>query len=455
MRNQYFGDINDYRKYGLLRALHPGHPRQVVAWMLTPDAGAHGGRTGYLDQPERYRPFDPPLFDALRGCLKEKHGREVRCFERSNLLPGARFISSEVPRQQADRARYFAEVIHSAAAADLVFLDPDVGLAPAAAQPRGKKATGYLFPEELRALVATSANVALYQHWPVRKKREEFEHELTARLRELSAGRSIHYLRTSHVLFVLMAPSSSENALVSGLGQLEAQWGPQFEHTRPEAETADALSLSREEVRQTTAQDRSGAPRGAGPGLSNVDLVTLAVYSLGGSSERIDTEDIAKRAHELAPGRLVWRKYPDQINLELVRVYLSDAKKAVHGAFIIGSGRSGWMLTERGTARAAELSSGGTIPDFANPRASTAADQRNRAERTYLLSHPALESLRNEGLEGVAARDLESLFRLDEYMVGAVRERRIARVLNAVADDPVLIQLLTPAANQVRSLRER
>jgi hypothetical protein len=41
MKNQYFGDINDYRKYGLLRMLHStGDGRLLVAWMLTPDDGS-------------------------------------------------------------------------------------------------------------------------------------------------------------------------------------------------------------------------------------------------------------------------------------------------------------------------------------------------------------------------------------------------------------------------------
>ena len=38
MKNQYFGDINDYRKYGLLRILSTYGPiKTAVCWMLTPD----------------------------------------------------------------------------------------------------------------------------------------------------------------------------------------------------------------------------------------------------------------------------------------------------------------------------------------------------------------------------------------------------------------------------------
>jgi hypothetical protein len=45
MKDQYFGDINDYRKYGLLRAiLDSGRFKLFIAWMLTPDDGTTDGK---------------------------------------------------------------------------------------------------------------------------------------------------------------------------------------------------------------------------------------------------------------------------------------------------------------------------------------------------------------------------------------------------------------------------
>ncbi|MCJ7618838.1 MAG: hypothetical protein MUP64_01300, partial [Anaerolineae bacterium] len=68
MKNQYFGDVNDYRKYGLLRVLtNGGEIKAAVCWMLTPDDGrGDGGFTSYLEQPDKWRHFDPLLFDHLR-----------------------------------------------------------------------------------------------------------------------------------------------------------------------------------------------------------------------------------------------------------------------------------------------------------------------------------------------------------------------------------------------------
>ncbi len=82
--------------------------------------------------------------------------------------------------------------------------------------------------------------------------------------------------------------------------------------------------------------------------LTNHEIVTLAVYMLGGEFRQIDTEDAAVKANSLAPGRFTWRRYPEQINIENVRAFLSDAKKPKNGAYLIGAGKEGWFLTERG-----------------------------------------------------------------------------------------------------------
>ena len=44
MKDQYFGDVNDYLKYGLLRALQSqGDLKLLVAWMLTPNDARSDG----------------------------------------------------------------------------------------------------------------------------------------------------------------------------------------------------------------------------------------------------------------------------------------------------------------------------------------------------------------------------------------------------------------------------
>lgn len=90
MKHQYVGDINDYRKYALLRALSEGGTNRVgVCWMLTPDdGGADGGKLAYLGQPERFRHFDPELFDILAHAASEPDRRRLQSIEDSGVTAG-------------------------------------------------------------------------------------------------------------------------------------------------------------------------------------------------------------------------------------------------------------------------------------------------------------------------------------------------------------------------------
>src|SRR5437763_13247908 len=104
MKNQYYGDINDYRKYGLLRLCIDAGWRVGECWMLTPDDGGVDGRkTSYLADPRRWRVHDSSLFDALLPVLSSQINRSVICAEEPNLLPGAAFYGEPVPARDAAR----------------------------------------------------------------------------------------------------------------------------------------------------------------------------------------------------------------------------------------------------------------------------------------------------------------------------------------------------------------
>ena len=96
--------------------------------------------------------------------------------------------------------------------------------------------------------------------------------------------------------------------------------------------------------------------------LTNHEVVLLAVYLLGGETSPVETEDIAVKANDLAPGVFTWRKYADQINMEIVRVILSNLKRAQDGKFLVGKGKDGWMLTERGLQYAIAFSNNSSRP---------------------------------------------------------------------------------------------
>lgn len=141
MQDRYVGDIGDYAKYGLLRALSAGK-KLGVAWYLHPDEGnSDGMKIGYLNEPGIWRHLDQELFDALHGMITRWQQCEgQRCVaevERLNLLPGANFagdlLHTDIPpakwRQRREwRQAWFNDVMAVLRDCDIVFADPDNGL---------------------------------------------------------------------------------------------------------------------------------------------------------------------------------------------------------------------------------------------------------------------------------------------------------------------------------------
>jgi hypothetical protein len=97
MQSRYVGDIGDYLKLGILRALSPGY-HLGVAWWLFPDEthNKDGRHIGYLNRPQQWRHFDPDLFDALRRIVLSTQ-RNVHTLEVAGVLPDATFASEFIP----------------------------------------------------------------------------------------------------------------------------------------------------------------------------------------------------------------------------------------------------------------------------------------------------------------------------------------------------------------------
>lgn len=175
---------------------------------------------------------------------------------------------------------------------------------------------------------------------------------------------------------------------------------------------------------------------------SQVSVVTLAVFLLDGHLHPVDTEDAAIKANEIAPGRFTWRKYPDQVNLELVRVYLSAAKREEYGRLVSGSGRSGWTLTPAGQKWAkAEGTTllGRTLGRKRSERSGGSVDEaRWQRERARILASDAWAKWMLGEKEAISVRDAEAVFRIDTYAVGRTRHLKIARISETFADDPEL-----------------
>jgi len=175
----------------------------------------------------------------------------------------------------------------------------------------------------------------------------------------------------------------------------------------------------------------------------------MAIYLIGGDSLYTDTEDIAIKVNEIAPGRFTWQKYKQQINIENVRKRLSDAIKKEHGSYIIGSTKKGWLLTENGLRfakqRVMDLNGIGLSPSTRNREMLW----QNR-EKARMLGTKALEKLNTINAEAVTVQEAEAFFMVDDYVTGKAREKKLDRIIKTFGEDPELGQAVKILAGKVR-----
>lgn len=163
--------------------------------------------------------------------------------------------------------------------------------------------------------------------------------------------------------------------------------------------------------------------------------MVLALSNLEGAHRAVDTEDVAVEAYRISGATFAWRKYEDQINLELVRVSLSDAKKEKLGRLVSGSGIRGWRLTEAGYKYAKALhtySPGSEIN--AKPRSAGSVDsRRSDRERARLLNSRAFCEWSSG--EQASLDDIHDLFRIDTYTPSEMVETKIVRLRSLISDE--------------------
>ncbi len=230
MKDQYFGDINDYRKYGLLRVLQRvAQGKLLVAWMLTrDDSSRDGGLRAYLQDPDRWRRYDPELFDGLRTLLRSASVPDVSLIERSGLLPNTSYYSAVVPDQRRDRDTWQRGMFDAARNVDLLFLDPDNGI-EVPSKPVGRKGSSkYVRWNEVQDLWNVGCSLLIYQHFP-RERHESFAKRVASELRQRTGAFFVEAFRTSHVLFLLAAQARHAPRFRGAIPLLSQQWNGQIE----------------------------------------------------------------------------------------------------------------------------------------------------------------------------------------------------------------------------------
>ena len=185
MQNRYVGDIGDFGKYGLLRALaglYPAKPDSQclllgIAWYLFPDEShnADGKFVGYLNpirsNRTKFRACDPQLYDELRN-LVDAGNRDVSAIRQSGILPqdtsyhenSLSYVSGESrPARQVAREEWLDEALAKTSAAEIVYLDPDNGISATVDRYR-KTGPKYVYLDDLEKFAQRGQSTVIYHH---------------------------------------------------------------------------------------------------------------------------------------------------------------------------------------------------------------------------------------------------------------------------------------------------
>jgi len=173
-------------------------------------------------------------------------------------------------------------------------------------------------------------------------------------------------------------------------------------------------------------------------GYTNSDIAVMGVYQLGGALRHVHLEDVAMKAAELSPKKFCWKKYPEQINLESVRITLKNELRATKGR-VLGSIRDGYMLTPDGLSW--YLANAGSGDDQA------LIDELHR-EVDRVKKTAAFSKTLAGKVEEVSIADIEALLRVDQYFTARKRRERAVALANAAVLDSELRLVLA-------NLRER
>ena len=183
MQNRYAGDIGDFGKFGLLKAIEGQNLKVGVNWYLTEpidekekmkNDGKHGIK-------EKFKSCDEELFGKLDNVFKLHEKRNVKSIENENPLNNAIYYS--IPINIDNREKWHNGALKELKKCKVVFLDPDNGLEVESAKGSKKKLTKYVLINEIKSYINDGKSVVLYNHRPRRDMCEYFK-ELFSKIKK-------------------------------------------------------------------------------------------------------------------------------------------------------------------------------------------------------------------------------------------------------------------------------
>ena len=181
--------------------------------------------TTYLDAPQLCD--DEELFAKLKRVAEVEGPRRLHLVEREKLIPGAiyfdEFISDLAPLRRA----FFESALDSLGRADLIFFDPDNGVAPRSVARGAANSGKYIFRDEIHDAYIAGHSVLVYQHF-IREERVSHIERLAIDLAVCAPSAQLWCFWTPRTAFFLMVHPRHAPKLAPAATEACDRWKANF-----------------------------------------------------------------------------------------------------------------------------------------------------------------------------------------------------------------------------------
>jgi hypothetical protein len=233
--------VGDFGKYALLNAVASSGLRLGVVLYL--NEFEEGNSDGKFISFDHLRTLDSRLCENLRLIRTSK--RHLSQIHSGGILPADTvFFENALPRpehpcysperrdtEQRRRKHWFEHAVKAMSATQLVFLDPDNGLAPNGLRTHSTRACKYAFESEVNTLVASGRSVIVYQH---QGRNGTFEHQVRRSMLRFAGVAKGAFAITFHAYavraYIILPGNSTHKELLSNCCTrfLEKGWSRVF-----------------------------------------------------------------------------------------------------------------------------------------------------------------------------------------------------------------------------------
>lgn len=234
MKNQYFGDVGDFGKYGLLSALIEKNLKMGINWYLTNDDCKTDGKfINYMNKKE-FIECDLELHNFLEECILENR-RNVDEIKNMSIFANCVFFNevlevghinalSESGRIKREKLRkdWFGKSLKVLEEQDIIFFDPDNGFETRSLSRYGKDSVKYVFTNELMEIVKRGQSIVVYNHRD-RSKDEDYKNrmrEIYSTVSDKTELRILRFSRYSVRDYLVFIQPEHRNRINSALNEL-------------------------------------------------------------------------------------------------------------------------------------------------------------------------------------------------------------------------------------------